>query len=68
MRDKNYTVNEEYYIDNMIKLALENNINCQPLLIEHFFNWGTPIELDTYNYWKKCFNIWTLHDFKIKTF
>ena len=66
MRDKNYTTNGEFYIDNMIKLAIENKIRCEPVVVEHFFNWGTPIELDTYNYWEKCFNIWALHEFKFK--
>ena len=66
MKNKNYTTNGEFYIDNMIKLAIENKIRCEPVVVEHFFNWGTPIELDTYNYWEKCLNIWALHEFKFK--
>ena len=68
MKNQNFTINNEYYIDNMIKIALEKKLKCEPLFIEYFFNWGTPSDLETYNYWEKCFNTWTLHDFKIKTF
>ena len=34
--------------------------------IDHYFCWGTPNELKTFQYWQSCFNKWTSHPYKIE--
>ena len=33
--------------------------------VDYFICWGTPDELETYNYWESCFNKWKDHPYKI---
>ena len=46
------TVNNEYYLDMVFKLAVENKYKIKNIKVKKYFSWGTPNEL--YN-WKKKF-------------
>ena len=39
------TINNEYYLDMVFKLALENNRKIKNVKVKKYFSWGTPNEL-----------------------
>ena len=59
-------VNNEYYIDSLIKDALELKYTCKLFEVDQFICWGTPNELRTFKYWQNCFRKWDSHPYKIE--
>ena len=57
-------VNGEYYIDNVINKSIELGLKVAIFEVDYFICWGTPDELETYNYWESCFNKWEEHPYK----
>ena len=64
MVKKDIRVNNEYYLDSMINIAIDNNLKCIPFNVDYFVSLGTPDELETFNYWLSCFSKWKFHPFK----
>ena len=31
--------------------------------VDHYFSWGTPNELRTFEYWQSCFHKWKSHEY-----
>jgi NDP-sugar pyrophosphorylase family protein len=58
-------VNDEYYIDEMINDAVDLGLKCKLFEVDHYICWGTPIDLETFNYWQSCFNKWASHPYEI---
>ena len=58
------TINNEYYVDDVINEAIKIGLKVALLEIDHFICWGTPNELSVYNYWEICFDKWSEHSFK----
>ncbi len=48
------TINNEYYLDMVFKLAVENNQKIKNVRVKKYFSWGTPNELVI---WMKKFRI-----------
>ncbi len=46
------TINNEYYLDMVFKLAVENKNKIKNVKVKNYFSWGTPNEL---HIWKKKF-------------
>ena len=46
------TINNEYYLDMVFKLAVENQNKIKNVIVKKYFSWGTPNELYI---WKKKF-------------
>ena len=59
-------VNNEYYIDSLIKDALRLKYKCKFFEVDQFICWGTPNELRTFKYWQNCFTKWDSHPYKIE--
>ena len=57
-------VNGEYYVDSVINKSIEIGLKVALFEVDYFICWGTPDELETYNYWEKCFNKWEDHPYK----
>ena len=51
----NISVNGEYYVSLAYKLLLKNNNNVAVYPLQHFMQWGTPQDLEEYNYWSNAF-------------
>jgi hypothetical protein len=51
--DKNIRVNGEYYLDSLIELAFEREINVETIKVPNFLAVGTPEEFLTYQYFRK---------------
>tara|TARA_Y100000589_G_scaffold164513_1_gene156372 strand:- start:3787 stop:5373 length:1587 start_codon:yes stop_codon:yes gene_type:complete len=57
-------VNDEYYVDEVINICIEQGLKVVLFEIDYFICWGTPNELLTYSYWEDCFDQWSEHPFK----
>lgn len=66
MVKKGSKVNGEFYIDTAINDAISLGYKCVMFEIDHYFCWGTPNELKTFQYWQSCFNKWSSHPYKIE--
>lgn len=64
--DANYKVNNEYYVDSLIDIAVKKGLNCQLFEIDHYLSWGTPDELLTFQYWQSCFHKWSSHQYLVE--
>lgn len=51
------TVNGEYYIDESINDSINLGYKVKLLEIDSYINWGTPEELEIFNWWNNFFNI-----------
>ena len=54
-------VNGEYYVDTCINHAIELGLKVVIFEVDSYSCWGTPDELNTYNYWQDCFDLWDKH-------
>jgi bifunctional N-acetylglucosamine-1-phosphate-uridyltransferase/glucosamine-1-phosphate-acetyltransferase GlmU-like protein len=61
--DNNTKVNGEYYMDSCIDYCINSGLNCKIIDVDSYISWGTPKELETFNYWKDCFNLWKDHPY-----
>ena len=51
----NSRIKNEFYVDNAINFALARGARGQPFEVGSYVCWGTPRDLDTYNYWRSIF-------------
>ncbi len=59
-------VNGEFYLDSAVPVALQLGLRVKQLPVNHFFCWGTPDELLTFQYWQRCFNRWIGHPYRVQ--
>ena len=59
-------VNNEFYVDTCINDAIALGLDCRLLEVEHYFGWGTPDELRTFEYWQSCFHQWPQHPYRLE--
>jgi hypothetical protein len=50
---RNIRVNDEFYLDSLIELAFERELNVETIAIRNFLAVGTPEEYLTYQYFRK---------------
>ena len=53
---RNSTTNGEFYIDNLLNDAIDLGYKIKNFEVEHYICWGTPDDLQTYQYWQTFFN------------
>jgi NDP-sugar pyrophosphorylase family protein len=53
LQEKNIRVNGEYYLDSIIELAFERELNVETVKVPNFLAVGTPEEFLTYQYFQK---------------
>lgn len=49
-------VNDEYYVSMVYKPMLADGLKITVYELEHFMQWGTPSDLEEYQYWSKAFS------------
>ena len=54
IKKKNKT-NGEFYIDNLISECISSNLNVKSFNVDCLVSWGTPLELNVYNFWSSFF-------------
>jgi hypothetical protein len=52
---QNRRINNEFYVDMAMNLAIEKGLKVKVFEVEAYLCWGTPRELENYNYWKNIF-------------
>ena len=50
------TVGGEYYVSMVYKPMIEDGLNIQVYNLNHFMQWGTPLDLQDYQYWSNIFH------------
>jgi NDP-sugar pyrophosphorylase family protein len=50
------TVAGEYYASMVYKPMMQDDLNIKVYELDHFMQWGTPIDLEEYSYWSKTFS------------
>lgn len=53
--DRNLVVNGEYYVSVATQVAAENGFKVYVYPLEHFLQWGTPEDMQTYQFWSDYF-------------
>ena len=66
MKERKAKVNGEYYIDTAINDAIQLGLNCKIFEIDHYICWGTPEDLQTFEYWQSCFHKWQYHQYSFE--
>jgi len=64
--DSKETVNNEYYLDSSINIAINRGYKCIVYNVDHFMCWGTPNDLKTFEYWQSCFSKWQSHKYTLE--
>ncbi len=60
---KNQRVNNEYYLDSVIEVAINAGLNVKKKEADLFISLGTPNEYESFNYWHNCFKNWKSHPY-----
>jgi NDP-sugar pyrophosphorylase family protein len=55
MIEENNTINNEYYIDNVINYCIAGNLKVVSFVLDKYIGWGTPYDYETYTYWNNFF-------------
>jgi dTDP-glucose pyrophosphorylase len=63
MKSRGALINGEYYVDTAINDAIALGLNCVLFLVDYYLCWGTPNDLNTYQYWEECFENWEHHPY-----
>ncbi len=66
LMDRNGRVNGEFYIDSSINDAIELGFNCYLFEVDSYLSWGTPNDLQTFEYWQSCFHKWNGHPYRLE--
>ena len=65
--ERNSTTNGEFYIDNLLNDAIDLGYKVKNFEVEHYICWGTPDDLQTYQYWQRFFDQVEWHPYDYKT-
>jgi hypothetical protein len=55
---RNGRINGEFYVDECCNDALALGLNGVIFEVDAYVCWGTPDELQTYEYWRDVFSVW----------
>lgn len=59
-------VNGEFYVDSLIRDAIDRGLKCHVFEIDHYIGWGTPNDLRVFEYWQSCFHKWKSHPYRLQ--
>jgi hypothetical protein len=63
---RNGRTNDEFYIDAAINDAIALGLNCYLFEVDRYLSWGTPSDLQTFEYWQSCFHKWGSHPYRLE--
>lgn len=63
---RNGRINGEFYLDSCINDAIEKGLRCHLFEVDSFISWGTPNDLQTFEYWQSCFHKWSHHPYRLE--
>jgi len=53
---KNRRINGEFYVDEVMNIAVESGLRVKVFEVERYICWGTPRDLDVFQYWHGYFH------------
>lgn len=56
MIEQDRRINHEFYVDMVMNLAIESGLKVKVFEVDRYICWGTPRDLETYEYWRGYFN------------
>lgn len=59
-------VNGEFYVDSLIEDAIAAGLDVRLFEIDQYIGWGTPADLQTFEYWQSCFHKWQGHPYRLE--
>jgi dTDP-glucose pyrophosphorylase len=57
----NRRINGEFYVDEVINVLIEQGLHVKVFEIDHYVCWGTPQDLQTFQYWENFFKVCPWH-------
>ena len=57
LMERNMRVKNEFYVSMVYNLLREDNLNVRIFEIENMLQWGTPYDLEEYNFWSNYFSV-----------
>lgn len=63
---RNARVNGEFYVDSLIDDCVAAGLDVRIFEIDAYIGWGTPTDLDTFEYWQSCFSKWSSHPYQLE--
>jgi len=61
---KNIRVNNEFYVDSIPDVLIKHGKKVVTFVVDKYIGWGTPVDLQTYEYWEDYFNKNPEHPYK----
>lgn len=58
-------VNGEFYVDSLIEDCVRAGLAVRLFEVDAYIGWGTPVDLQTFEYWQSCFHKWPTHPYKL---
>ena len=55
MIEANSRINGEFYVDEVINFCIKSGLKVKVFEVDKYICWGTPRDLETYNYWSGYF-------------
>ena len=55
MINEDIRINNEFYVDVVMDVAVKRGLKVKVFEVDQYICWGTPADLDTYNYWRAYF-------------
>lgn len=65
LRERNIRINNEFYVDSMIGVAVELGLKCVAFEVDDYICFGTPDDLQTFEYWQSFFHKCSWHPYSI---
>lgn len=53
--ERNVRVNGEFYMDTVMDVAIQEGLRVKVFEVDHYICWGTPRDLELYEYWRGYF-------------
>jgi NDP-sugar pyrophosphorylase family protein len=49
-------IRNEFYVDELMNVSIESGMTCRPFEVDRYVCWGTPQDLETFEYWRGFFS------------
>ena len=66
LKQNNIRVNNEFYIDSMLKAGIDQGLVVKNFKIEYYLCFGTPNDLKTFEYWQSFFHKCNWHPYTLE--
>jgi len=59
-------INDEYYVDSLFGILIENGHDCRVFEVDNYICWGTPDDWKTFCYWQSFFHKCQWHPYSLE--